>query len=149
MMDNAPEKALQMGIQFEQADCKNLRFSDHEFDLVSISFGIRNVIPPEEGIREMWRVLKPGGELFIIEFGRAKTWWMQIVYNFYSTKVIPFVGGLLSKNKQAYSYLDKSSRQFPCGRDFIKLLRNSAKFKSVEATPLSNGIAYIYRAVKK
>jgi demethylmenaquinone methyltransferase/2-methoxy-6-polyprenyl-1,4-benzoquinol methylase len=137
------------GIRFEVADVTALPFDDAMFDIASIAFGIRNVGDPRKGIREMTRVLRPGGRLMVLEFGRPKRRGFSAAYNLYRTRVLPAIGGLITGQKRAYEYLDQSSVAFPHGEEFVSLMRESGDFSSVDFRVLTFGIAYLYRAVKR
>jgi len=145
MMETAPEKASKRGlsVRFEVADAMNLQYPDNSFDIASISFGIRNVDVPVQALREMARVVRPGGRVVVLEFGQPKGV-MGALYRFYSNHVIPFVGGILTGNKEAYSYLNRTAAQFPCGDDFDDLMRKTEAFVSTGYEPLTFGIAYVY-----
>jgi demethylmenaquinone methyltransferase/2-methoxy-6-polyprenyl-1,4-benzoquinol methylase len=151
MLLTAPEKAKSLGldIHFQTADVMNLPFEDAQFDRVSISFGIRNVQDPQKAIREMARVTKPGGQILVLEFGQMKTPVIKDLYNFYSEKVLPYLGGLVTGQTEAYKYLQKSSAKFPCREDFLKWMDETGAFAKTQYTPVSFGIAYIYQGVKK
>ena len=150
MLDSAPEKARakNLDIFFELADVTKLPYSTQSFDVVSISFGIRNVENPGLAIREMSRVLKPGGRMAILEFGQMKTPLIGDLYNFYSQKVLPKIGGWVTGQEEAYSYLQTSSAAFPCRENFVEFIKSNGEFESVGYHPVSFGIAYIYIAVK-
>ena len=115
MLETAPQKAKaqELEINFQTADVMNLPFPDGQFDRVSISFGIRNVQDPQKAIREMARVTKSGGQILILEFGQMKTPVIKDLYNFYSEKVLPYLGGLVTGQTEAYKYLQQSSAKFP------------------------------------
>lgn len=150
MLNHAPKKAdkEELDIDFQVADVMELPFDDNRFDIVSISFGIRNVEDPGKAISEMARVCKPGGEVFILEFGRPTSKFLKKAYESYSTKILPKVGSVITGNKEAYEYLDESSGEFPCGNEFLELMKASAFFKELSMHSLSMGIAYIYKGVK-
>lgn len=150
MMTTAPKKALVKGleIKFETADVMNLPYADEQFDVVSISFGIRNVADPVKALKEMARVLKPGGKVMVLEFGQATLPVFAPIFNFYSEKVLPLMGGLITGQKDAYSYLQKSSAAFPCREGFIDLMKQSQSFSKMTYTPLTGGVAYIYTGQK-
>lgn len=147
MLDVAPAKAKEKNydIEFVQADVMNLPFLTNEFDATSISFGIRNVENPLKGFVEMARVTKPGGSVMVLEFGQIDTPVVREVYNFYSQKVLPFVGGIVSGKREAYQYLNDSSQVFPCGEELKKQILGTGAYSKVEIWPLSFGIAYIYK----
>jgi len=145
----ARARAKSRHIRFEVADVTALPFDDASFDVASIAFGIRNVGEPGKAIAEMARVVRGGGRVMVIEFGRPRRKFFAAVYDFYRTRVIPAVGGLITGQKQAYEYLDRSSVAFPHGEGFAALMRESADFESVDFRPLTFGIAYLYRGVKR
>jgi demethylmenaquinone methyltransferase/2-methoxy-6-polyprenyl-1,4-benzoquinol methylase len=145
----AKAKALGLNIQFEQADVLRLQYPDNSFDIVSISFGIRNVADPVQALREMARVTKPGGRVMILEFGQASLPGFAQIYNFYSEKVLPILGGWVTGQKEAYHYLQKSSAAFPCRDEFLALMDQAGGFVSRDMHSLTGGVAYIYRGIKK
>ncbi len=149
MLALGPEKAKRKNfdIQFEWADVTKLPYENNKFDVTSISFGIRNVENPSKALQEMARVTRPGGQVMILEFGQIQTPGIQQVYNFYSKKILPLVGGLISGNLKAYQYLNDSSRVFPCGVGFKKEVLSTDLYRSVSVTPLSFGIAFIYKCL--
>ena len=138
-----------LNIRFEKADVTSLQYADNSFDVVSISFGIRNVIDPLLALKEMARVAKPGGRVMILEFGQATLPGFSQLYNFYSEHVLPLLGGLVTGQKEAYEYLQKSSSRFPCREEFITLMDKAEAFASTQYHPLTGGVAYIYKGVKK
>lgn len=148
MLKTAPEKARRLGldIQFEQADVTQLQYADHTFDVSSISFGIRNVSNPRQGLLEMARVTVPGGLVMVLEFGQVRAPLLAPLYRLYSEKILPLIGGWVTGQREAYSYLQKSSAHFPCGKEFIKLMDSTGQFSKTEYFSLSGGIAYIYKA---
>ncbi|HET7710545.1 MAG TPA: bifunctional demethylmenaquinone methyltransferase/2-methoxy-6-polyprenyl-1,4-benzoquinol methylase UbiE [Thermoanaerobaculia bacterium] len=137
------------GIPFSVADVTQLPFERDSFDIVSIAFGIRNVGNPAKGIEEMARVLKPGGRLVVLEFGQPPSPILRRIYDAYRTRLLPRVGGVITGHRDAYAYLDRSSAEFPSGEEFVALLKRSAPFVSADYQPLSFGIAWVYRAVKR
>lgn len=151
MLEPAPAKAKALGlqIQFEKADVTELQYPNDHFDIVSISFGIRNVSDPIKALQEMARVNRPGGAVMILEFGQVSTPIFGPLYNFYSEKVLPILGGWVTGQKEAYQYLQKSSAAFPCREDFLDLMKKSGAFSHVEYHALTGGIAYIYKGIKK
>ena len=147
MMVSAPLKAKKkkQQVRFEIADVLHLPYDNQSFDACSISFGIRNVENPEKALQEMARVVKSNGHVMILEFGQVKWPILGSLYNFYSEKVLPKVGGWITKEKQAYEYLQKSSALFPCGEDFVNLMKKTNAFSEINFYPLTGGIAYIYK----
>jgi demethylmenaquinone methyltransferase/2-methoxy-6-polyprenyl-1,4-benzoquinol methylase len=135
-------------VTFEVADVTKLPYGDETFDVSSISFGIRNVNEPGKGIAELARVVKPGGRVIVLEFGQPQGRFFGALYSFYTRHLLPRIGGMLTGDRAAYSYLQTSAGRFPCGDDFVALMRDSASFASVDFRPLTFGIAYLYRGVK-
>ncbi|MNL09928.1 Ubiquinone/menaquinone biosynthesis C-methyltransferase UbiE [compost metagenome] len=151
MLIPAPAKAAERGldITFEQADVTQLQYTDNLFDITSISFGIRNVSDPVKALKEMARVTRSGGTVMVLEFGQVQVPVFSSLYNFYSLHVLPKIGGLVTGQKDAYEYLQKSSAAFPCRDGFLDLMKESQAFSSYEYTSLTGGIAYIYKGVVK
>ena len=151
MLESAPAKAKKenLDITFEQADVTSLQYPPAEFDIVSISFGIRNVSDPVKALSEMARVTKSGGRVMVLEFGQMTTPVVKDLYNIYSEKVLPVLGGLVSGQKDAYDYLQKSSAAFPCREEFLDLMKKTNRFSEVSYEPVSFGIAYIYTGIVK
>ncbi|MFP5520458.1 MAG: bifunctional demethylmenaquinone methyltransferase/2-methoxy-6-polyprenyl-1,4-benzoquinol methylase UbiE [Bdellovibrionia bacterium] len=151
MLAPAPAKAAKknLNIDFAQADVTNLQYPDKTFDISSISFGIRNVGDPVKGISEMARVTKSGGVVMVLEFGQMNAPVIGPLYNFYSEKVLPKIGGLVTGQKEAYEYLQKSSAAFPCREEFVELMKQTNAFSKIEYKSVSGGIAYIYKATVK
>lgn len=150
MIDPAPSKAKKYGliIDFEVADAMALPYESNIFDISSISFGIRNVDNPLVCLQEMSRVVRPGGRVVVLEFGQPKGI-MSWPYRFYSKYIIPFVGGLLTGNRDAYQYLPETSAAFPAGEAFLELMMKSGSFTAQDSHKLNGGIAYIYVGIVK
>lgn len=149
MLIPAPKKAqaLNLDIVFQTADVMNLPFGDREFDITSISFGIRNVEDPKKALEEIARVTKPGGRVVILEFGKMDTPVIGSLYEIYSEKILPKIGGWVTGQPEAYDYLQKSSAAFPSREKFLDMMRGTGKFTDVSYESLSLGIAYIYVGV--
>lgn len=145
MIEPAPSKANGKGlvIDFEVADAMNLPYEDNRFDIASISFGIRNVDDPVVAMKEMARVVKPGGKVVVLEFGQPKGL-ISFPFQFYSKYVMPTIGGWLSGNKDAYTYLPETSAKFPAEGKFISLMEQTESFDKMRYVPLTGGVAYIY-----
>lgn len=146
----AKAAALKKGnhISFTTGSALQMPFTDKSADVVSIAFGIRNFESPEAGLSEIWRVLKPGGHLFILEFSKTDNKIISVIFGFYFSVLIPFIGNLLTGHKFAYTYLNRSAGTFPSGEHFALMLRKS-KFEDIHLKKLSTGIATLYSAKKK
>ncbi|MGN6182591.1 MAG: bifunctional demethylmenaquinone methyltransferase/2-methoxy-6-polyprenyl-1,4-benzoquinol methylase UbiE [Thermoanaerobaculia bacterium] len=147
MLERARVKAPD--IHFEVADVTRLPFDDAMFDISSISFGIRNVNDPRKGVSELARVVKPGGRVMILEFGQPRGRAFRTLYDLYRKRVLPRVGGMVTGEQDAYEYLERSAGRFPSGEDFVQLMHESARFRSIEFVPLTFGIAYLYKGVRE
>jgi demethylmenaquinone methyltransferase / 2-methoxy-6-polyprenyl-1,4-benzoquinol methylase len=147
MLEPAPAKAERegFGIKFEVADVTNLPYSNSTFDVSSISFGIRNVGDPVKALSELARVTRSGGVVMVLEFGQPRLPVFAQAYNFYSKKLLPKIGGWVTGKPQAYSYLQNSSAEFPCGDAFTKMMESTGQYSKVEWRQLSLGIAYMYK----
>jgi demethylmenaquinone methyltransferase/2-methoxy-6-polyprenyl-1,4-benzoquinol methylase len=150
MLVHARAKAVQAGsrVHFDVADVTQLPFEGSSFDIATISFGIRNVSDPQRGIAELGRVVRPGGSVLVLEFGQPQVPVFSGIYEFYSTRVLPRIGGLISGQRQAYDYLQMSSAQFPCRDNFLRLAGSTGLFSKMEYRPVSGGIAYIYKLTR-
>jgi len=145
MIEYAPAKAREknMDVDFQVADAMNLPFPDNRFDISSIAFGIRNVDDPVVCLQEMARVVKPKGKVVILEFGQP-TGFIRFPYQLYSKHIMPAIGGWLSGNREAYTYLPETSAAFASGESFLELMSEANVFDSKKAVKCTGGIAYIY-----
>ncbi len=134
-------------VSFMQTSALDMPFESHTFDAVTCSYGVRNFSDLDKGLREMYRVLKPNGELMILEFSYPSNRLMAWCYDLYFSHVMPFVGRVLSRNRTAYNYLNHSVKHFIWGEQMCQHLRD-AGFSHVQAQTLSFGITTIYRAIK-
>jgi len=121
------------------ADAHFLPFKENTFDRIVIAFGFRNVVDKERGLENLYYILKPSGRLCILEFSQPEGVIFSKIYKVYFTKILPFIGGVISKNKNAYSYLPDSVYKFP-KKDQYKRMILEAGFKKVEFNPLTFGI---------
>jgi demethylmenaquinone methyltransferase/2-methoxy-6-polyprenyl-1,4-benzoquinol methylase len=145
MIEHAPAKAARnnLDVDFEVADAMNLPYDDDRFDIASIAFGIRNVDDPVQALKEMGRVVKPGGKVVVLEFGQPKGL-LKYPYEWYSQHIMPTLGGWISGNREAYSYLPRTSARFPAGPKFISLMKEANCFDNQMFEKLTGGIAYVY-----
>lgn len=134
---------LQASIELVQGDSETIAFSDNTFDAISVAFGVRNYQNLEKGLSEMFRVLKPGGRLVVLEFSRPRQPLFKAVYNLYMKTIAPGFGKLIAKNKDAYQYLNDSVQRFPEGDQFIDILKGIG-YTSTYSKILTLGICTIY-----
>lgn len=146
--DKVAKKGLQERICLQKGDCCELEFADGSFDVVSCGFGVRNFYDADRGFAEMFRVLKPGGRLVILEFAYPENAFIRFFYDFYFNHVLPLTGRLISRNKTAYRYLPESVKGFFWGEEFTERLRK-AGFEQVAYRKLCFGICDLYTGVKK
>ena len=128
-------------------DCVALPFPENSFDAVTVAFGVRNFAQRARSINEMRRVLKPNGDLVILEFSTPKSFPLKQLYRFYFKRWLPFVGGIISGDKAAYRYLPESVYAFPQGEAFMQELRD-AGLRNMRQCRMTLGIATVYYAKK-
>ena len=134
---------LASNISLKQGEAEHMPFSESSFDVVTVAFGVRNFHDLEGGVREMTRVLKSDGKLYILEFSTPKNKIFRTIYCLYSHKVLPFIGGLISKDRKAYQYLPESVDEFPSVETFLELM-GRVGLKNNKSISLMGGIAQIY-----
>ena len=137
--------ALKSRVALARGDAMRLPFSDAVFDAATVAFGIRNVVDPVGAAAEIRRVLRPGGKLAVLEFGLPETPGLRGLYLWYFRVVLPRVGRLVSRHRDAYTYLPASVEEFPSGMAFGQLLRASG-FSTVDCRPLAQGAVWLYLA---
>ena len=148
MLNLADKKIKQQGadITIQKANAENLPFESNKFDAVSVGFGVRNFENLEKGLSELRRVVKENGNVYILEFSKMEGV-LSPLYNFYFRKVLPFLTQMISGEKEAYTYLQDSVQNFPCGERMKNILLDLG-FSKVEYKKLSLGIVTIYKAKK-
>lgn len=134
-------------IELLEGDSENIQLEANYVDAITVGFGVRNFEHLEKGLAEMLRVLKPGGYAMILEFSKPKKFPVKQFFNFYSKRVMPFLGKRISKDARAYTYLPESVQAFPEG-EALKAILLKVGFKTVEIRTVSGGIATIYAARK-
>ena len=138
---------LEGRVRLDLGDGEQLPYEESSFDAVTVAFGVRNFENLELGLRDMRRVLQPGGSLAVLEFSQPTSWPLRGLYLFYFKNILPRIGRLVSKDASAYTYLPNSVQAFPYGESFASKLRE-AGFSSVRVRPLTFGIASLYLAIK-
>ncbi len=145
--DKVRKEGLEGRIAFAKEDCTSLTFADESFDAVTVAFGVRNFEDLDKGLSEIHRVLARNGKLVILELSTPENFPMKQLYTVYSRIVIPTLGKLFSKDRQAYHYLPQSIRAFPQG-EVMKHILEKAGFKEVSFRRLTLGICTLYMASK-
>jgi len=150
MMEIGRDKLRRAGIEnavLEKGEAEKLSFVDNSFDVATIAFGIRNAKNVKKALEEMHRVLAPGGQVLILEFSMPKFSLVRPFHRFYLRHILPTIGGLISGERSAYVYLNKTIETFPHGQNFIDIM-DAAGFTQTKATPLNFGIVTIYSGRK-
>lgn len=140
-------KNLENRINLVHGDSENMPFKDDSFDAITAAFGVRNYENLLAGLKEAFRVLKPGSSIFILEFSKPKNSFFRFFYNLYFKFVLPLIGRLTSKDPKAYKYLFESVQAFPAYDEFTEIM-NKAGFKSNNYKIQSFGICSIYYGIK-
>lgn len=147
MLDAARCKVTALGLDervlLDVGDAEHLPLSDASVDVATVAFGVRNFGDLEAGLAELARVVKPGGRVVILEFSTPSNRLFRAFYEFYSSRILPRIGGLVSKDRRAYEYLPASVREFPSPKEFLAMLAR-AGFGKCRARSQSFGIAQIY-----
>jgi demethylmenaquinone methyltransferase/2-methoxy-6-polyprenyl-1,4-benzoquinol methylase len=142
------KQGLEERIMLEKGDAENLvMVADESVDAVTVAFGVRNFENMEQGLRELYRTIKPGGKLVVLEFSMPKNRLVRWIYRQYAHRLLPYVGGMISKDRRAYTYLPDSVEEFPAPEKFAQILKDVG-FSKVRLRRQSFGIAYIYEATK-
>ena len=147
MLDVGRKKCQGLPIDLEVGDAENLRFADNTFDRVCVAFGVRNFENLMKGLKEMLRVLKPGGRLVILELSYPKNRFIFSLYKFYSLRILPKIGAGMTGNTGAFTYLPDSILKFPLPEKFIPMLKE-AGYSTVKARSFLFGVCRMYCAEK-
>lgn len=134
-------------VEYVQANAEALPFPDNTFDCITISFGLRNVTDKEKALRSMFRVLKPGGRLLVLEFSKPTIEPLSKAYDAYSFHVLPRVGEMVANDAESYRYLAESIRMHP-DQDTLKAMMEEAGFESVNYYNMTGGIVALHRGYK-
>jgi demethylmenaquinone methyltransferase/2-methoxy-6-polyprenyl-1,4-benzoquinol methylase len=149
MLERGHQKARRQGIRltYALADAQNLPFGDAVFDAVTVAFGLRNVDSLTTALREMYRVLRPGGTALVLEFGQPHGVVFGPLYRFYARYILPRLGAWVSGHPEAYTYLPRTAAVFPAGGLFVREMVTQ-DFTHVHAHAFSGGIVYLYCALR-
>lgn len=151
MLNVGREKLRNQGIlgnvHYVQANAEELPFPDDHFDCITIAFGLRNVTDKDKALRSMYRVLKPGGRLLVLEFSKPVFEPLNQVYDAYSFHILPKMGKLIAQDEASYRYLAESIRMHP-NQETLKGMMDEAGFKLTEYFNLTGGIVALHRGFK-
>ncbi|MFM7395587.1 MAG: bifunctional demethylmenaquinone methyltransferase/2-methoxy-6-polyprenyl-1,4-benzoquinol methylase UbiE [Gammaproteobacteria bacterium] len=145
--DRTIDSGVVRGIEYVQANAECLPFADNTFDCITIGFGLRNVTDKSAALRSMHRVLKPGGQVLILEFSQPTVPVLRPIYDAYSFKVLPFLGKLVANDSDSYRYLAESIRKHPDQETLLGMLRNAGLIEC-RYHNLSGGIVAVHRGYK-
>lgn len=151
MLTRGKERMIDRGIvgniDYRQANAEELPFEDNQFDLVTIAFGLRNVTDKDKALRDMHRVLKPGGRLLVLEFSKPTAPGLGPIYDQYSFKLLPMMGQLVANDAESYRYLAESIRMHP-DQETLKGMMDEAGFFRTQYFNLTGGIVALHRGYK-
>ncbi|QIQ22226.1 bifunctional demethylmenaquinone methyltransferase/2-methoxy-6-polyprenyl-1,4-benzoquinol methylase UbiE [Zophobihabitans entericus] len=145
--DKLRDKGLIKNIEYVQANAEALPFPDNYFDCITISFGLRNVTDKDKALRSMWRVLKPGGRLIVLEFSKPQYSLLNKAYDLYSFHVLPFMGKVVANDSDSYRYLAESIRMHP-DQNTLKQMMTDAGFGDVKYYNMTGGIVALHLGFK-
>lgn len=145
--DRLIDAGLSQNLDFVQANAEALPFADNSFDLLTISFGLRNVTDKDAALRSMFRVLKPGGRLLVLEFSKPLLEPLSKAYDAYSFSILPALGQLVTQDAESYRYLAESIRMHP-DQETLKGMMESAGFERTDYHNLTGGIVALHRGFK-
>ena len=141
------DRGIAANVRFVQADAESLPFPDHSFDCITIAFGLRNVTDKQKALQSMFRTLKPGGRLLVLEFSKPSLPGLAPLYDLYSFRVLPLMGRLIARDADSYRYLAESIRMHP-DQDTLKGMMEQAGFEDCDYLNLSGGIVALHRGFR-
>ncbi len=144
MLEKAKKKYPKLS--FEYADLMNLKYEDNFFHISSVAYGLRNVEDLERALKELARVTRSSGKVLILETGNKPSFYIKPFFHFHMCYLVPLIGSFVSKDKLAYEYLQTSSFQFPAREEFVKLIKETGCFASVNYEVFMGGASFLYCA---
>lgn len=141
------DKGIIGNVSYVQADAENLPFSDNYFDRITIAFGLRNITQQDNALKSMYRILKPGGKLLILEFSRVNSPLLRRLYDLYSFKLIPKIGEWVAQDRKSYEYLVESIRMHP-DQETLKSMMEKVGFEDVKYENLTTGVVALHEGYK-
>jgi len=147
MLEEGKKRIRKGNVNFYQQNAESLRFTNNSYDKYLISFCLRNITNIDQSLREAFRILKPGGQYYCLEFSKPSSFFVSNIYSYYKSNLIPTFGKIFSNNRDAYNYLNESIDMFPNQEDLKKRME-SVGFKSAKFTNLFDGIVSIHTGFK-
>jgi len=147
MLEEGKKRIRKGNVNFYQQNAESLRFTNNSYDKYLISFCLRNITNIDQSLREAFRILKPGGQYYCLEFSKPSSFFVSNIYSYYKSNLIPTFGKIFSNNRDAYNYLNESIDMFP-NQDDLKKRMGSVGFKSIKFTNLFDGIVSIHTGFK-
>lgn len=145
--DRLTDEGVAGNIRYVQANAECLPFPDDHFDCITMAFGLRNVTDKEIALRSMYRILKPGGRLLVLEFSKPVAPGLSTVYDFYSFKLLPMMGKVIANDEESYRYLAESIRMHP-DQNTLKAMMQDAGFERCDYNNLTGGIVALHKGFK-
>lgn len=145
--DKLLNKGIAGNVQFVQADAQYLPFPDNYFNCITIAFGLRNVTDKDEALRSMYRILKPGGRLLVLEFSKPQNDLIEKFYDQYSFRILPTMGKIFADDAESYRYLAESIRMHP-DQETLKSMMQDAGFEKTSFQNMTNGIVALHKGIK-
>jgi demethylmenaquinone methyltransferase/2-methoxy-6-polyprenyl-1,4-benzoquinol methylase len=145
--DKLRDLGLVQNIEYVQANAQYLPFEDNTFDIITIAFGLRNVTDKDMALRSMYRVLKPGGRLLVLEFSKPEHELVNKAYDFYSFNILPKIGELVAKDGDSYQYLAESIRMHP-DQETLQTMMDAAGFEQTSFKNLTGGVVALHKGYK-
>ncbi len=151
MLDVGKDRLIDAGlyglVTTQQMNAESLPFEEDRFDLITMAFGLRNVTDKQKALNDMYRVLKPGGKLMVLEFTEVNVKFLEKIYDFYSFKILPEIGEFVAKDRDSYQYLAESIRKHP-NQHKLKTMIETAGFELCKVENMSGGIVAIHTGYK-
>ena len=141
------DRGITGNVRFVQANAEKLPFPDNSFDCITIAFGLRNVTDKQKALESMYRTLKPGGRVLVLEFSKPMVPGLKQAYDLYSFRILPLMGRLIAKDEGSYRYLAESIRMHP-GQEELKGMMQEAGFEDCDYFNLSGGIVALHRGFR-
>jgi demethylmenaquinone methyltransferase/2-methoxy-6-polyprenyl-1,4-benzoquinol methylase len=145
--DRLIDRGVNNNVQYAQLDAQYLPFADNTFDCITIAFGLRNVTDKDLALRSMYRVIKPGGRLLVLEFSKPQNSMLEKIYDEYSFRVLPLMGKLITNDADSYRYLAESIRMHP-DQETLKTMMNEAGFVKTEYYNMTGGVVALHKGIK-